>query len=367
VNAGRKIKQTGWRVAVGVLLLAWIFHAIFLNEASRLAELQGIDWSKLSWGAQGRRAWTDGPAQLWKTITMIPPIPMGVSVALMGMTILLAMIRWQMVLRVPGLYLGAGRTAEISLVAHFFNSFLLGSTGGDLMKAYYAGRETHHKKTEAVVTVFVDRLIGLWALLLFGGIMMIPNLTLLFRHERLRALALLILAMLAGCSLIVGLAFWGGISRTWSGARVWLRRLPRGDWLERSLNSCRLFGKEPWLLIRTLSLSMILNVVCVFQIMVLSWGLHLPIPPAALFVAVPMIICISAIPITPSGLGVRENLFVFILADPSINVAGTSALSLSLLAYAGSLFWSLVGGIVYLTFKNRHHLYEADLVSKQES
>jgi hypothetical protein len=46
--------------------------------------------------------------------------------------------------------------AEISLVAHFFNSFLLGSTGGDLMKAYYAARETHHKKTEAVMTVFAD-------------------------------------------------------------------------------------------------------------------------------------------------------------------------------------------------------------------
>ena len=41
---------------------------------------------------------------------------------------------------------------------------LLGSTGGDLLKAYYAARESHHKKTEAVVTVFVDRLIGLFSM-----------------------------------------------------------------------------------------------------------------------------------------------------------------------------------------------------------
>ena len=47
--------------------------------------------------------------------------------------------------------------------AQFFNAFLLGSTGGDLLKAYYAARETHHKKTEAVVTVFVDRIIGLFS------------------------------------------------------------------------------------------------------------------------------------------------------------------------------------------------------------
>ena len=34
------------------------------------------------------------------------------------------------------------------------------------------------------------------------------------------------------------------------------------------------------------------------------------VPPLALFLVVPMIICIAALPITPSGLGVRENLFV---------------------------------------------------------
>ena len=87
------------------------------------------------------------------------------------------------------------------------------------------------------------------------------------------------------------------------------------------------------------------------------------IPPMVLFVTVPVIICISALPITPSGLGVRENLFVFMLAESSIGVTvpDTSALSLSLLAYAGSLFWSLAGGLVYSMLKERHHLAEAEL------
>jgi len=63
---------------------------------------------------------------------------------------------------------------------------------------------------------------------------------------------------------------------------------------------------------------------------------------------------------------VRENLFVFMLADPTINVAATSALSLSLLTYAGSLFWSLVGGVIYLTLKEKHHLAEAELATRSE-
>ena len=73
---------------------------------------------------------------------------------------------------------------------------------------------------------------------------------------------------------------------------------------------------------------------------------------------VPIVICISALPITPSGLGVRENLYVIMLAAPAINIAATHALSLSLLAYAGSLFWSLVGGLVYACLKETQHLAE---------
>ena len=109
---------------------------------------------------------------------------------------------------------------------------------------------------------------------------------------------------------------------------------------------------------------MVLNTICVLQVLVLSWGLGLNIPTWVLFVTVPVIICISALPVTPSGLGVRENLFVFMLAESSIGVPDTSALSLSLLAYAGSLFWSLVGGLVYAMLKERHHLAEAELAEE---
>ena len=346
-------------MALCLALLGWIFHAIFLKEAR--TSLGPEVWDKYSWSQQARAAWHEGPPRLWSTLTMVHPGALSLSILLMGATILLGIARWRMVLRVQRFDLSWGRAAEISFVAHFFNSFLLGSTGGDLMKAFYAARETHHKKTEAVVTVFVDRLLGLWAMLLFAGVMMLPNLTLLFLHTQLRSLALLILAMLAACTAVVVLAFWGGVSRRWSGARAWLRRLPKGEWLERSLDSCREFGREPFFITRTLAVSMLLNTVCVLQVLVLAWGLDLKIPPLVLFLTVPVIICISALPITPSGLGVRENLFVFMLAESSIGVPATSALSLSLLAYAGSLFWSLVGGLVYALLKQRHHLAEAEL------
>jgi hypothetical protein len=77
-----------------------------------------------------------------------------------------------------------------------------------------------------------------------------------------------------------------------------------------------------------------------------------------MFVIVPMIICISALPVTPSGLGVRENLYVLMLGAPAIAVGPTQALSLSLLAYACGLFWSLIGAVVYIGLKERGQLID---------
>ena len=353
--------KIGWKILVCVVLLGWIFHAIFLNEAKAAALQRGVNWDNLPRAEQWHQAWTHGPHELWAQVTLIHQGALALSVLLMAMTIVLGVVRWRMVLRVHGLNLPWTRAAEISLVAHFFNSFLLGSTGGDLLKAYYAARETHHKKTEAVMTVFADRLIGLWAMLLFASVMMVPNLGLLQAHGRLRAVALVVLAMLAACSILAFLAFRGGVSRKWGGARDWLRRLPQGERIDRLLESCREFGRQPLFLTRTLGVSMALNAFCVLQVLVLCRGLRLEVPVIALFLIVPIIICISAVPVTPAGLGVRENLFVFLLAGATLQVPPTLALAVSLLAYAGSLFWSIVGGIVYVTFREKHHLTEAEL------
>lgn len=356
--------QKGWRVGLCALLLLWIFHCIFVNEAR--VSTPPAEWQPLPRTEQWRRGWQEGPPQLWRTLNAVPAGPLTLSFLLMGSTILLGVIRWRMVLRVQGLNLSFGRATGISFVAHFFNSFLLGSTGGDLMKAYYAARETKHRKTEAVTTVFVDRLIGLWAMLLFAGVMMLPNLPLVLANHYLRGSAAVILCMLAACSIVGFLAFRGGVSRRWAGARALLRRLPKGEHLERSLEACRRFGTERFFLTRTLTVSMLLNALCVLQFLVLARGLGLTVSAMALFVIVPVIICISALPFTPSGLGVREYLFVHMLSAP-LNVDPTKALSLSLLAYAGSLFWSLVGGVVYLLLKDKHHLAEQELAARGDT
>jgi hypothetical protein len=276
----------------------------------------------------------------------------------MGATIFIGVIRWRLVLAVQGLHLSLGRATGISLVAHFFNSFLLGSTGGDLLKAYFAAAETAQKKAEAVTTVVVDRLLGLFAMLLFVSLMALANWGVVMSQQRFMAVMLVVLGMLFASGLVVVLSFWAGPTGARLKFEALLAKLPKGDVLVRCIEACHAFGEKPGFLPRVLGWSMLLSTACVLQIVALGFGLGLPMGEhfRVLLLIVPAIICISALPITPSGIGVRENLYVSLLSATAIGIEAKAALSLSLLAFAGSLLWSLIGGAVYLAFRSRHSL-----------
>lgn len=348
------------QLAICGLLLAWIFQAIFWKEGQEAWEREQRTpaWKELTRGQRLEVSWTHGPREVWRAVSRVRPEAFAVSVVLMGATIFLGVVRWRQVLRVHGLELSFARATEISLVAHCFNSFLLGAAGGDLMKAYYAARETHHKKAEAVGTVFVDRIIGLFALLVFTLGAMAANVPLLRADPLFGKLAAVIAAMFAGCAAVLFLALRGGVSRGLPQAREWLRRLPKGDFLERLRDSLKPFGNDRGFLLRSFAVSLLLCAMCVLHVQSLAWGLGLEISLRHLFAIVPMITCMVVIPLTPSGLGVRENLFVLMLAVPLIGVEHTAALSLSLLCTAGSLCWSVVGGLVYAGLRQKHHLDE---------
>ena len=342
------------KLAISLVLVTWILHGIFAGEA----EQQTKDWASLTFAEQVRASWTIGPVSLWETISGVSIVWLLASFVFMGATIFIGVIRWRLVLAVQGLHLSLGRATGISLVAHFFNSFLLGSTGGDLLKAYFAAAETAQKKAEAVTTVVVDRLLGLFAMLLFVSLMALANWGVVISQKRFMAVMLVVLGMLFASGLVVVLSFWAGPTGARLKFEALLAKLPKGDVLVRCIEACHAFGEKPGFLPRVIGWSMLLSTACVLQIVALGFGLGLPMGEhfRVLLLIVPAIICISALPITPSGIGVRENLYVWLLSATAIGIEAKAALSLSLLAFAGSLLWSLIGGAVYLTFRSRHSL-----------
>jgi glycosyltransferase 2 family protein len=370
--AAQKAWKLAWRLAVCGLLLAWIFQAIFYDEGRQAWEEQIQNqnvgaasahekWQALTRPERFKIALQYGPASVWRTLRTMERGPLILSLILMGATIFAGVVRWQIVLKVHGLDMPLARTTQISLIAHFFNSFLLGSVGGDVLKAYYVARETHHKKTEAVVTVLVDRLIGLFSLLVFACVMLIPNWNLVSTN-RLRAVVGLLLCMTGACAIIMLLFFRGGVSKRFPKARELLKRMPKGEMIERSLEAFREFGRNRRFWWEIIPVSIIANVIIILHFLTLTRGFRLHVSPIALGAIVPTVTSISALPITPSGLGIRESLYVLMLQN--VGVEAATALLLSLIGFGTSLVWSIIGGLVYLTQRDKQHLQEIEQESE---
>ncbi len=83
---------------------------------------------------------------------------------------LLGWLRWWLVVRAQGIRLGLYPALRIYLIGVFFNAFLLGSVGGDALKAYYlAAGAGASKRPESVATILLDRFYGFLGLMLLVG------------------------------------------------------------------------------------------------------------------------------------------------------------------------------------------------------
>jgi uncharacterized membrane protein YbhN (UPF0104 family) len=184
---------------------------------------------------------------------------------------------------------------------------------------------------------------------------------------KIRAVIGLMIAMTAGCAVVMFLFFRGGVSKRFPKAREYLKRLPKGEMLERSLEAFREFGRNRRFWLEVIPICILSNIIIVLHFLALTWGFRLHASPIALAEIVPTVTSISALPITPSGLGVRENLYVLMLATPRVHIEASTALLLSLVGYATSLAWSMIGGLVYITQRDKQHLEEIEQESTAES
>src|SRR5262249_21912408 len=71
-------------------------------------------------------------------------------------------VRWYLLVRAVGLPFTVTNALRLGMVGYYFNTFLPGSVGGDIVKAAFLARE-QSRRTVAVATVLMDRVLALWA------------------------------------------------------------------------------------------------------------------------------------------------------------------------------------------------------------
>ncbi len=260
-------------------------------------------------------------------------------------------LRWRVLLQAQGMEVPFWKALALYFIGHYFNAFMPGSVGGDLVKAYYVAREVHHRRTEAATTVFVDRLMGLLALVLLCAVVMVLRLRFFLAYPETRAALVFNAALLVGAVGGLFLVFRRNLFEHWA----FFRRLEERTSLGRIL--ARVYGACQQCLVnrRVLALTMVYSLANHLMLVLCAWALghalEIPLRLKAYITVVPIINAIAAIPATPGGLGTREVASKFLLGV--VGVPEVKAVPLSLLLYSTLLVWSVVGGLVYLVYANR--------------
>ena len=85
-------------------------------------------------------------------------------------TVLVAGARWWWLLRVNGLQVTLLESLRFTWIGVFFNTVVPGATGGDLIKAIYIMKHCPGQRVPALVSVIVDRVLGLASLAILGAV-----------------------------------------------------------------------------------------------------------------------------------------------------------------------------------------------------
>jgi glycosyltransferase 2 family protein len=265
-----------------------------------------------------------------------------------GVVEFLATVRWQLLLRLQNVRLSWWRAGGIVMIGLFFNMFLPGLIGGDLMRLYFVYKEAPGRAAPATLSVAMDRLFGLLSVLFLACV----SVSVRFRwfkqipatsHILVLVVVLLSIALVA-VSLLVALI-----------NRKRTRRLPKRFPLRRPLiESARALelyrGHYRWMIvifIITIASHLAYYITYYCALKSLQGAAGNGIALADVLVVMPLVNTITAIPVSFGGVGLRETLFQELLGNLAHLPNAIAALGASL-GYLLQASWGILGAGVYL-------------------
>lgn len=263
--------------------------------------------------------------------------------------------RWQIimgVIKVPAKFWDLFLTFS---VATFFNNFLPSTVGGDayrMIESYRMGA----RKGQAVAVIFIDRILGLSALLIiaFLASLVVPKVA-----TQIPFLWLFMIAAFAGLAMLAWFVFGHGrhtLIGWFSGQNPVSRAIHKI--LNKLDAGIGLFRGRHDVLRQAIFLSLILQVVVVIHYLLIARALHIDISLAALFIITPLANLLMVAPISINGIGLREAIFVFLMGI--YGVSEEHALAFSICAFVMILGQGVIGGLVFMFRKKRHPATLAD-------
>lgn len=227
-------------------------------------------------------------------------------------------VRWFFLVRAIHIPLALPEALRLGFVGFMFNFLTLGVVGGDLVKAIFLARRRPGQRTEAVATIVIDRMIGLYALFVVATIAILSvDLSSIQTRNPAEFAAFRVLCWITIGATIVGtlgiitvaLPTFGK-SPLWE----WLSNMPRvGEQVKRVTTALRIYRSKPALMAGVGIMSLLTHVLFVSSVFLIALGLPGEYVPslAAHFIIVPIANVANTVPL-PGGMGAYEYVLDFL-------------------------------------------------------
>ncbi|MBI4684735.1 MAG: flippase-like domain-containing protein [Nitrospirae bacterium] len=262
------------------------------------------------------------------TIKGIHPLAFIAAVLIYIFSLYVSTIRWKLLLpeefRSKNLF-------SYYLIGSFFNTFMPGLVGGDVVKTYYLYKKTN-KGSLSLASVFMDRYVGFISLMIIGLTAFIIGFDYVKGSIIEWLLPAIILLFLISSLVIFGLRLGKGI------------RL-----LSEFYNYFDEYRNQRILIMKTICLSFVVQIMNTISIYVVTLGLGQHISLIYFFIFFPIIVTIAALPISISGIGIREGAFVLLFG--LVGVKPEIATAMSFAWFLSVAFGGLAGLFEYLRIK----------------
>lgn len=269
------------------------------------------------------------------------------AVLLAGLQPLAGSLRWYLLMRVQGLNLTLKRAFGITLMGQFFNLFLPGGVGGDILRGWYLFQEEPNRKTVGFLSLVMDRILGLLALIAISAVIIALRYEWFMQHPTTSKLLWILMFLLAGgLGSVVASLFVTGFKLQ----HKLPAKIPGRAMLIELASAYDLYARRPLAAALAFLLSAISHVVffSVFYFAGLAFAARVSF--LDIFSVMPIVGVGTALPLSLSGVGVREKLFEDLLGNLCGIDSGTAIL-ISTFGFLCTVVWSLGGGIVFLLYK----------------
>jgi uncharacterized protein (TIRG00374 family) len=267
----------------------------------------------------------------------------------------MATFRWWLLLRAIGVQVKPKQAFMLTWIGNFFNTTLPGAITGDVVKGYYVIKAQQEEgRTRAFMTLLIDRIIGLFGLIVMAFLALILNLELILSQERLHSLAWMITILFGGTVVFYAIAVFPFKEGRDPFIRLF-QSLPAKKTSLKVYSAFKSYQHRKSTLLLTLLLAIGIHTLIAllfFQVAHLMGLKEMEL--ATQFFLMPIGLITVAIPLAPGGIGIGHAAFESLYQLAGF-YGGADIFNLFVIVQLGVY---LLGGIPYFLYNSKYKIPE---------